>query len=129
MVFLAEFLHNLVSGPFGIYFRATHRRSAVLSEEHQAGCVDPEFETAVGACYQSVNPQTALAVAIDHSRMPHLSKLASINNRGLCSIVLFRGPKRRKPKISLAFDVHHPDHGSGHGSPASLFIFDLLPPC
>ena len=34
----------------------------------------------------NVNPQTALAASIDHSRLPHLSKLSGISNTGLSEI-------------------------------------------
>ena len=60
--------------------------AAVLAEEFQAGCGDDELERSVRPFFANVNPQTALAVSIDHSRLPHLSKLSGISKAGLGEI-------------------------------------------
>ena len=60
--------------------------SAVLSEEFQADCGDPEFEKVVRPFYANVNPQAALAASIDHARLPGLSRLSTIANSGLSEI-------------------------------------------
>ena len=60
--------------------------AAVLAEEFQAGCGDDASERAVRPFYAKVNPQTALAASIDHSRLPHLSKVSGISKTGLGEI-------------------------------------------
>ena len=70
--------------------------AAVLAEEFQAGCGDDEFEHAARPFYANVNPQTALAASIDHSRLPHLSKLSGILNTGLGEIQPDASPGRAR---------------------------------